>query len=164
VLSYRILFVVSVLSLLCGCATGPTALEPQKGAQNQRSARLYFLRQDGFFSMGSAARIRVNGKAIGSITNGSYIVVDRPAGSYTLSVDPGIDFGSFEVDVQVSEGASYYYEVGPRHYAPAQDLALRLAAKNVGQPMQGRGFMGGVYFNSLDATTGAAEIAKLKKG
>lgn len=137
------------------------ALEPQKLARDPHQARLYFVREKGYYGMGAAPRIKVDGEPVGSVANGSYISVDRPPGQHTIRVEPPIALGYFEADVQVAAGRTYYYEVGPDPIMPAEAIYPHMA-NNVGRPMNGRGFPGGWRFNLMDAGAGAAELAKLK--
>ncbi len=102
---------------------------------------MYFLREQGVLGAlgGSApaAEVKVDGKAVGAVTNGSYIFVDRSPGSYRLSVQSGISL-AFETDVQVEAGKAYYFNIGvPKTGAPGQDLANQAYAGGSGQPMRG---------------------------
>ena len=59
------------------------ALDPPK-QQGSGHAKLYFLREDGSYGFGAAPRVKIDGQLIGSLSNGSYVVVERPAGKHTL--------------------------------------------------------------------------------
>ena len=119
------------------------------------------MREAGHYGFGAAPRLKIDGQLIGTLSNGSYIVVDRPPGKHTLRIEPPIALGYFETDVQVAAGQAYYFEVGPDTTVPISAV-FAPAAKNVGQLMPGRRFNSSWQFNKLDAKTGAAEIAKLK--
>ncbi|MBR1237012.1 DUF2846 domain-containing protein [Bradyrhizobium sp. AUGA SZCCT0182] len=131
---------------------------------------MYFLREQGVLGAlgGSApaAEVKVDGKAVGAVTNGSYIFVDRSPGSYRLSVQSGISL-AFETDVQVEAGKAYYFNIGvPKTGAPGQDLVNQAYAGGSGQQMRAQsalssGFSGAVFY-SLDPSAGAAAIAQLK--
>jgi hypothetical protein len=131
---------------------------------------MYFLREQGVLgALGGAtpaAEIRVDGKAVGAVTNGSYIFVDRSPGPYKLSVQSGISL-AFETEVQVEAGKAYYFNIGvPKSGAPGTDLLNQAYAGGSGQPMRAQsplssGFSGAVLY-SLDASAGASEIERLK--
>src|SRR3954447_11594843 len=86
---YRVIGVLCLALTLVACA-GTSALESQSQQRDARMARLYFLREKGVLGAlgGStpAGEIKVDGKVIGAVTNGSYIFVDRPPGLRKLSV------------------------------------------------------------------------------
>jgi hypothetical protein len=131
---------------------------------------MYFLREEGVLgALGGttpAAEIKVDGKAVGSVTNGSYIFVERSPGIHKLSVQAGLSL-AFETDVQVDAGREYYFNIGvPKTGAPGQDLLNQVYAGGKGEEMQGqsplmRGFSAAVLY-SLDPSTGAAEVQRLK--
>jgi hypothetical protein len=166
---YRIVIVFWVACQLCACA-GTSAIESQSKQRDARLARLYFLREQGVIgALGGtvpAAEIRVDGKPIGSVANGSYIFVDRSPGPYKLSVQSGISL-AFETDVQVEAGKAYYFNIGvPRTGAMGTDLVNQAYAGGSGQQMRAQsplsaGFSGAVLY-SLDPSAGASEIERLK--
>ena len=131
---------------------------------------MYFLREQRVLgALGGAApaaEIKVDGKSVGAVTNGSYIFVDRPPGLYKLAVQSGITL-AFETDVRVEASGAYYFNIGvPRTGAPGTDLLNQAYAGGSGQPMRGQspltaGFSGAVLY-SLDPSAGAAAIERLK--
>jgi Protein of unknown function (DUF2846) len=154
---------------LAACA-GTSAIESQSRQRDSRLARMYFLHEQGVIGALSAttpaAEIKVDGKPVGSVTNGSYIFVDRPPGLHKLSVQSGISL-AFETEVQVDAGRAYYFNIGvPRTGAPGMDLANQAYGGGSGQQMRAQsplssGFSGAVFY-SLDPSAGAAEIERLK--
>ena len=76
---------------------------------------MYFLREQGVLgALGGgapAAEIKVDGKPVGSVTNGSYIFVDRSPGLYKLAVQSGMSM-AFETEAQVEAGKSYSFNIG----------------------------------------------------
>jgi Protein of unknown function (DUF2846) len=161
--------VTTLLALqLAGCA-GTAALESQSRQRDTRSARLYFLRPSGVLgAMGArvaAAEIKVDGKSVGAVTNGSYIFVDRPAGSHTISLQNGISM-AFETAVQLDAGRDYYYDIAPpRTGGPGMVMMVEAGAGTKGQQLPGQSLLtssfSGVVLYSLDPATGATELAKL---
>ena len=71
---------------------------------------------------------------------------------------------SFETEVTVAAGQTYYYEIGVATSPTGAGWGSALLMGNVGKRMDGRGSFGGnsYQFNSMDAATGAAEVRKLK--
>jgi len=131
---------------------------------------MYFLREAGVLgALGGStpsAEIRVDGKVVGAVTNGSYIFVDRPPGVHKLSVQAGLS-PAFETETQVETGGEYYFNIGvPRGGGPGHELLSQVYAGGKGQQMQGQsplttGLSAAVLF-TLDPATGAAEISRLK--
>jgi len=148
--------------LLSACAS-TTALEPQNQPLDARQARLHFIRQPSILSRFGNAEIMVDGKPVGTLAAGAFIVADRPPGRHTIYVvlGPHKDSG-FEADIQVEPGASYYFELGP---IVRMNIDLfRLDSMGVtGRPMPGRSSDGTPFmFYALDAAAGAASVARLK--
>lgn len=109
-----------------------------------------------------SADIKVDGKLVGALVTGSYLAVDRPAGPHTISVYGLIDQTGFEADINVQPGMSYYYELGPivrMNIEVATYAAMRVS----GQPLPGRPSSTAPFmFYTLDATAGAAAVARLQ--
>jgi len=72
-------------TLLTAC-TQTTAFEPQNQPLDTHQARLYFIRQPAILSKIGGAEIRIDGKVVGSLATGTYIVADRPRGSHKITV------------------------------------------------------------------------------
>ncbi len=167
---YRIVIAFYLAIQLAACA-GPSALESQSKQRDSRLARMYFLREQGVLgALGgrtAAAEIKVDGKTVGSVINGSYLFVDRPPGLYKLSAQTGLSL-AFETEAQVEAGHVYYFGVGvPQSGAPGQDLVNQaFAGGGSGQQMRAQspltvGFSGAALY-SLDPSIGTAEIERLK--
>ena len=131
---------------------------------------MYFLREKGVLGAlgGSAptAELKVDGKPVDAVTNGGYIFVDRPPGTYRLSVQSGISL-AFETDVQVSAGRDYYFNIGvPRTGAIGSDLLNQVYAGGKGEQTQARSPLAAgsaaAVFYTLDPSIGAAEVQRLK--
>jgi Protein of unknown function (DUF2846) len=140
-------------------------------AKGLADGALYFQREKGMLgALGGtapAAEVKVDDKVVGSVTNGSYLFVDRPPGVHKLYVRGGLTLAGFETKVQVVAGKEYYFNIGvPRTGAPGTDLLNELYAGGKGEQMRPESVlaagMSGTAFYSLDPATGAAEIARLK--
>jgi len=166
---YRVVVTFCVAFQLASCA-GTAAIESQSSQRDARLARIYFLREKGIIGAlggtAAATEIKVDEKVVGSVTNGSYIFVDRPPGFHKLSVKTALSM-AFETDVQVAAGREYYFNIGvPTTGAPGTDLLNQVAAGGKGQQMRAQSpfpaVFSGAAFYSLDPAAGAAEIARLK--
>jgi hypothetical protein len=153
-----------LMMLLAACIANPVALEPQNRSLDARQARLHFIRQPSAIAgllTYPTVDIKVDGKPVGTLTTGSFVIADRPPGTHTISVAGNrFDTVGFETEIQVQAGASYYFEIGPI-VRINNDLLMQEAMVS-GRPLTGRyndhsGFM----FYSLDVTTGAASVASL---
>ena len=149
------------LAVLLG-GVPPAAVVAQSKAPDSGSARLFFLRHSTVVGIAVWPDIKVDGRSVGSLSPGSYIVAQRPAGRHTITISHWGDFGRYEADVQVAAGASYYYELGLNLRGGGGVLLPSLAGE-VGTPMRGRVNSGGFRLNVLSAKTGAASVAKLKR-
>jgi hypothetical protein len=80
-------------------------------------------------------------------------------------VAPPFDWGTFETDVQVTAGMTYYYAITVKGTAVplTGGGVVTLSQSNAGTPMRPNSGISFTTFrlNALDAATGAAEIAKL---
>jgi hypothetical protein len=133
----------------------------QDKAMDGRPARLYFLRHTTLVGVvGPGPEIKINGVSLGSVWVGSYVVAQRPAGRYRITVSHWAEFGRFEVDVNVAPATSYYYEIGIT--ARGGGVLLPSLAGEVGAPMRGRVDTGSYRLNVLNTKSGAASIANLK--
>jgi Protein of unknown function (DUF2846) len=151
---------------LAGCVAGKTdALESQTRQKDPHLARLYFVRPGGWMAQDGTIGIKVNGQNVGGIAHASYLFVDRPPGTYALEVVPPFDWGNFQTDVRVAAGVTYYYAISvqPAHVPLSGGGSVTLSQNNPGAPMQSKSGMSFSTFRltSIDAATGAAEIAKL---
>src|SRR5450631_2520420 len=141
---YRVIVAFCVAIQLGACA-GTSALESQSRQKDVRLARLYFLREKGILgAMGGttpAADITINGKAVGSVTNSSYIFVDRPPGVYKLAVQSGLSM-TFETEAQVEPGKEYYFNIGVQQSGKiGTDLLNQAFAGGKGEPMRAQSLL-----------------------
>jgi Protein of unknown function (DUF2846) len=165
---YPIVAAIGIVLQLAACAAGTSAIESQSRQKDGRLARLYFLRDKGLFIAGStiAADVKVDGKPVGSVANGSYIFVDRSSGLHKLAVGTKLAM-DFETEVRVDSGQDYYFSIGPVTLGvPGTDLLTHAVAgvrgeEMTGQPGMNRALVGLVFYR-LDHAAGAAELAQLK--
>jgi hypothetical protein len=131
-------------------------------AQDNRPARLYFVRHSTLVGIINSPEIKIDGRSVGSISTGSYIFVERPPGRHTIVVSHWADFGQFVADVHVNGGESYYYEIAIATRGGGGVLLPSLAGE-VGRPMKARVDSGSYRLNVLDPKAGAASVLKLKR-
>jgi hypothetical protein len=131
-------------------------------AQDSRPARLYFIRHSTFVGIINSPEIKIDGRSVGSISTGSYILVERPPGRHTIIVSHWADFGQFVADVHVNGGESYYYEIAIATRGGGGVLLSSLAGE-VGRPMKARVDSGSYRLNVLDPRVGVASVSKLKR-
>jgi hypothetical protein len=131
-------------------------------AQDNRLARLYFVRHSTFVGIINSPEIKIDGRSVGSISTGSYILVERLPGRHTITVSHWADFGQFVADVHLNSGESYYYEIAIATRGGGGVLLPSLAGE-VGNPMKARADSGSYRLNVLGAKIGAASVMKLKR-
>lgn len=151
------------LTVLLGACAQTTALEPQNQALDARHGRIYFIRNPVFVGKLGSADIKIDGKLVGALAAGTYIVADRPLGPHKISVYGAIDSVGTESDINIQPGISYYFELGPSVVRTNMDRVMYDAMGVTGQPVPARVGPNSPYqFFSLEATAGAASIARLR--
>ena len=160
--SSKSIFAFCAFLLLQACATQSIALESQNRAVDARQGHIYFIPHTSVLSRLGAPDIRVDGKLVGELAVGTYIAADRPAGSHTITVVGAMDSVGCEAEIRVQPGMSYYFEMGP--IVRTNMDTFNIASMGVtGRPVPCRNRHNTPYmFYSLDATAGAAAVARLK--
>lgn len=151
---------VACLSLLlAACATAP--LESQARVQDARHARIYFLRESTFVYAGGAVYLKVNGQEVGNVANGSYFFVDRPPGTYNVTLESPLVPGRFAANLTVRAGGTYYLKIAPR----TEHLFIGMAVGVVGQIIEASVVenSGAYSLTAMDTSSGAAMLASLKR-
>ena len=166
----RVWRAIAALVIVCGlsaCGTASTTpMESQSKPRDARLARLYFIWPNGPMFKTSTFDIKIDGQVVGKITLGSHFFVDRPPGTYTLKVEPTLDWVYFESDVKVAAGGTYYYAINVKPAYGTGAVGIAMMHPQIGTPLppKERGMSFATYkLNALDATTAAAEMAKLDR-
>jgi hypothetical protein len=157
--------------LIGGYAASPVSEAAAAQSQSQakqrdtRLARLYFLREKGL--IGTEVSIKIDGKPVGSVTKGSYFVVDRPPGRYRISSGTALSM-DYEAETRIEGGRSYYFGVGvPQVAAPGQNLLNQAVAGSSGQQMRPTSLLMGGFsaaaLYQIDAAEGAAIVGQMKR-
>jgi Protein of unknown function (DUF2846) len=151
-------FVFGALLLLVACGT--VSLESQNKAQDQRQARIYFLRDSAFLGMANAPYVKVNGQEVGHLGDNSSFFVDRDPGTYSIALEVPLSPGRFVVSVKVQAGATYYMKVSPR----VESFVVGLASGMVGQIIEASVSenFGGYSLVPMDDKSGVALLQQLK--
>ncbi|MGA7810842.1 DUF2846 domain-containing protein [Bradyrhizobium sp.] len=164
----RIVIAVGSALQRAACA-GTSALESQSKQRDARLARIYFSREKAIVGTtgGTAvsAEIKVDGRNVGSVSNGSCFFIDRSPGLYRLSVGNALSI-AFEAELRVEGGQNDYLGIGsPETGAAGRDFADVALAGGSGtdeEPIPLSNALSGAAFFRLDPSTGAATIAELK--
>jgi hypothetical protein len=147
-------------------AAGASAAPTKPTASGGGNGTIYFLRPTPVMGWATKPDIKVDGRLVGELSVGSYLVVSCPHGQHSLSVRGGGLEGGFETQLQVESGKSYFIEVGPNQNGQAigQQLIGRLISNsNFGQQMPGSTLLAVYVFYQLSAEEGREKIATLKK-
>jgi Protein of unknown function (DUF2846) len=106
--------------------------------------------------------IKVNGEVVGKIAPDSYFFIDRKPGTYTLGVEPPLDFTYFEADVQVAAGRTYYYSINARTVAGVSGgvFFMMTPIPITGHPIEAKS--GSLATYTLRALDAAAAIAAMR--
>lgn len=147
--------------LLQACVAQTTALA-QNRAPDARQGRIYFIRHSSVLSRLGAPDIKVDGKLVGELAVGTYIAADRPPGPHVITVVGAMDSVGCETEIRVQPGISHYFEMGP--IVRTNMDTFNIASMGVtGRPVPCRNRHNTPYmFYALDATAGAAAVARLK--
>lgn len=127
-------------------------------------ATIYVIRPTGIMGTGfTSPDIKIDGRKIGELVGGTFLIAGRPAGHHTLEVQGGVLSTSWESEVDLVAGQTYYYEIGPQsNGAPGSELLAMALAGTSGQRLPGHGLMASYSFLSLDTEHGRAALAGLK--
>jgi hypothetical protein len=165
----RALMACFLATALAACSTVSTIpMEPQNKEKDSRLARLYFIWPLSAMMRTATIDVKVNGQTVGKIAPDSYLFVDRQPGTYTLKVEPPLDFDYFETDVQVAADATYYYAISMKPgYVPLSGggvVTISHPQHGTALPPKGGGVNFATYkLNALEPAAAAAEMAKLQK-
>jgi hypothetical protein len=161
-------FVLAALALGAIAARSPAAAQQPENkrtisARTVGPATIYFLRPEGMITPGSPD-VELDGRKIGELRAGTYFVVQTKSGHHTLKI-PGVFLaGSWEGDVTLAAGTTYFIELGTNQTGAIGMRALTGAlAGTTGQQMSGRGFNASHSFYMLNSEEGRAIVAKLKR-
>jgi len=145
--------------MLAACATAP--LESQAKVQDPRQARVYFLRESTFLYSAGAAYLKVNGQEVGNVATGSYFFVDRPPGTYNVTLDSPLVPGRFAANLTVQPGSVYYLKISPR----TEHFFLGATVGIIGQVIEASVVenSGAYSLTALDRSTGTAMLASLQR-
>ncbi|MCK1360484.1 DUF2846 domain-containing protein [Bradyrhizobium sp. 199] len=143
-------------------AASETSAFAQNQASDTRQGHIYFIRHSSVLSRLGKPDIKVDGKVVGELAVATYILVDRPAGPHTITVVGAMDSVGCEAEIRVQPGMSHYFEMGP--IVNINMDTFNIASMGVtGRPVPCRNRHNTPYmFYSLDATAGAAAVARIK--
>jgi hypothetical protein len=168
--AYRVVMACAValgLAALTACATvSTTTQESQSKQRDPRSARLYFIWPRSWMMKTGTLDIKVNGEVVGKIAPDSYFFIDRKPGTYTLSIEPPLDFTYFQADVQVAAGGTYYYSVNSQAATVGPLAGGGFVSMNptptTGAPLEAKsGTMATYKLRAMDAAAAAAAMKDL---
>jgi hypothetical protein len=153
------------LALLAACSTPvSTVSEPQRHA-SARDARIFILRPRGFRGAIATLRVKLNDIEVGSVANGSYIMVVRPAGRYTLNVRFAVDLAAVEHTFDASAGRSYYfvYNSSSAEMPIAGGGFFTIpGSAPLGREVGSRNPFAEAYLSELEPAAGAAAVAAMQ--
>lgn len=150
---------------LAACATLTTNALAQDRPAAGGKARIYVLRDSALPGAIYNATVLLNDVEAGTVTNGSYVAIDRPPGRYKMKVRmTAIDMWAPEYTFSASAGRTYYFS----YNAPDTPMYLghgvffTIPGSNRGKPVGERSSSLTFHLGQLDARAGAAELAKFK--
>jgi hypothetical protein len=152
-------------AVLAACATNTAAFEPQNRPRNAHQARIYVMWAKSWTCRYCEYDVLINDKRVGRLGQDSYLSVDRPPGSYKLTVKAKLlDLAPTQHEFQAVAGRTYYFviNVKPQEYPIMGGGFFTMPGTAVGRPVKQRNFLSGTYLAVLDNAAGAAEIARRK--
>lgn len=155
-----ILSVGFLTAILTGCAaTGPRYSEvtsPQSVIFPSHARLIVFRTKESSQYSGRAAAVKIDGGSSGSCDYGGFNTFDVAAGKHIITVDMWDSPGKCELPIEVSGGASYFFEVQPR----LGNLLSVLGAGLVGASIESAGQQCGGAF-SISPVEENAALSKL---
>ena len=157
------------LSMNLLAATGATAQQPRQATAKPvapaaaGSSTIYIIRQKEFKVFSFALDIVVDKQKAGELTAGTYLVVRRPPGHYSVVIPGGVLSSDLESDLDTVGGRTYFIELGPYGNAPGMQIAQSLTMGGAGMrgtALPGKGISARFYL--LDEKQGGEQIAGLK--
>lgn len=141
-------YVLAIILLLTGCATAelPPIERPKtiSLAHGPGTATIYLTRENGGALAGSTAEILLDGKTIGTMTNGQCVRLTIPAGSHNLQLAKNV-FASFggaignallkafkAYNVKIKTGQSLHYTAKARYDGPKTGWLFRVSMQPSG--------------------------------
>ena len=130
-------FVGTVLALLlsaCASGSGYAKIEDQLPTLTGNQSRIYIYTPVRDFALNFQPQILVNREAVGVSRPGTFLVVDRPSGDYSLEADKQATFAAFGGELN-SVAASIYLAPGTTAYVRMQvdDDGLALRAESISE-------------------------------
>lgn len=160
---FRVIAITLAGALLAACMATTSALEPQNKALSGDKARIYILRPNAWALRVQPAHLKIDDQDIGAVANNSFLFVDRPPGRHKLNVSVPFDLGTNELDVQMTAGRSYYFVINMKSSTMmAGGIVLTIPEQRTGKPVGQRSLFAMAYLAELDATAGAALVARMK--
>ena len=158
----RFVLAVLVCTVLTACAA-TNALEPQHKQLASRNARIFVLRPGAFSGGAQSVTVKINGTAVGSVANNSYLSVDRPPGRYKIEASfPFFSVGN-EHEAEVQAGRTYYFVFNtPATAVISHGIYIPLHGSAVGKKVGSTDYLTGSYIAELDASSGPAVLSRLK--
>jgi hypothetical protein len=153
-------FACFIFALVGACAT-TEPLETQTKALDRGQARIYFLRESTLLYAAAAPDVMVNGQPVGRVGNASYFFVDRPPGTYKVTLEVPLSPGRYAADVTLRPGRVYYLKIAPR----VENYLTTVAAGLVGQLIEASVLenSGGYSLTPLDEQAGQQMLRELTK-
>ena len=103
---------------LPACASGPRYADysPSMKPLDPAASRLTIFRESHFSGSGMDARVKIDGKTVGTVPNGSVLVVDHAPGNLKISLDSRADmFDGMEFPITAEPAHAYYIEIRSTH-------------------------------------------------
>ncbi len=123
----RILILSGIMMALAGCATGP--VEPPKtisAATGGNTAIIFLRRANVTMASASSANVLLDGKRIGTVSNGQCVRLRIPAGNHTMHLTTGV-FG----DLGAALGNAIANSLGTQNVKAKRGQRLFYSAKPV---------------------------------
>lgn len=104
-------FAAAAAAALQGCATATGAPFATLEAVPAGQANLYLYRQPALYASGQPFKVRAaDGKLVGELFNGSYMLLSLAPGKHSFTVDEGGFAGPKKFEVNAKAGGNYFVE------------------------------------------------------
>jgi hypothetical protein len=97
----------------------PSNIDDSARAIRGDKGRATFFRESHFVGSLIEARVKVDGREVGTVSNGAALEIEIPSGEPKIVIDSALGFASLTIPLKVEAGMAYYIEVAAQSPIPA---------------------------------------------
>jgi hypothetical protein len=108
---------MALVVAVAGCASGPRYSDTSTSLATlaPTKVRLTIFREAHFAGSGVDARVKIDGRTVGKVPNGSVLVVEYEPGNLRIGLDARSQSDGMEFTLPTTAGENYYVEIRSTH-------------------------------------------------